>query len=125
MKNYTLLLDESGDFKEGAKNTKPSIVAGWLLDGALPLETWARQIFSRVKASRPEYQGINIRKFHGMEVPSPRTAAFMTDLLCEVAGTGGRIVAFKNEKGRVIVNGDVTYLNVLADGIIAFAAGIA
>ena len=119
MKNYTLLLDESGKFEEGVNSTKPSIVAGWLINDTLPPESWARQYLSGVKASRSEYSGINIRNFHGKDTISPRIAAFMTDVHCAVAEGGATIVSFKNEKGRVIVNSDVTYLNVLADGVIA------
>lgn len=117
MKNYTLLLDESGKFTVGVKSTKPSIVAGLLVEGELPSEEWARGHLFRAKQSRAEYARIDIHKIHGMATTSSAFPAFVTDLLCALADDGGTIVSFKNEKDRVIANSDITYLNVLADGV--------
>lgn len=120
MKNYTLLLDESGEFKEGEKIA--SFVAGILLEKDMEADQltaeWAKDYFSRVKHSCAKYRSININPFHGMEERSPYVGAFMADLLCNLAADGAIIVSFKNEKGRMIVDGDTTYLNVLAEGVV-------
>lgn len=119
MKKFTLLLDESGKFKEQNKNSEPSIVAGLLIEGALPTEEWARSCLQRVKQSNSAYSAIDTRNFHAMEETSPAKADFITDLLCSLAKAGGKIVSFVNQKDIVIVNSDITYLNVFVNGTIA------
>ena len=117
--HYALMLDESGEFTEGAKSTEPSIVAGILLKSEIPSEEWAWDYFRKVKASSCDYEKININSFHAKDDSIPRMFAFITDLLCALAEDDAEIVVFKNRKGGVIVNSDITYLNVFADGVAA------
>ncbi len=119
MNKYSLILDESGNFKEKSKTADPSIVAGLLIEGDFPSETYARNYLAKIKKKSSDYEPINIKPFHAMEERSPFKTAFMTDLLRGLTKDGFRIVSFVNQKGIVIVNSDITYLNVFANGVLA------
>ena len=123
MKRYQLFLDESGGFIEvrhGKSVKKPSIVAGYLSETKECTEKWAKSIFRDVKNSDSRFAKINIDPFHGMEtVNNPYLTAFITAVLQEMCNNKCiRLVEFKNMKGFDIVNSNITYLNVLTEGII-------
>ena len=86
MKKYTLLLDESGNFKEAAKNPMPSIVAGLLLEVDSSNELWARECLKKVKGRNPEYSSIDIRAFHAMEETNTYKADFIHEILIKPNG---------------------------------------
>ena len=119
MKKYTLLLDESGNFKETAQKAGPSIVAGLLAEEGIFSEAWARGCFKALQERDKNYESIIINPFHAMEEKSPYKSDYITDLLCALAKKGVRIVSFVNQNGIVIVNSDITYLNVFANGVIS------
>ena len=123
MKKYQLFLDESGGFieKRNGKSVKrPSIVAGYLAENNNCTEEWAKSIFRETKDSDSRFEKININPFHGMEtVNNPYLTAFVTAVLQRMCSNKSiRLVEFKNMKGLDIVNSNVTYLNVLTEGII-------
>ena len=117
MKEYTLYLDESGNFEELGKY--PSVVAGYLMDGNAFTESKAKEIFSITKRKNNLFKKINIDNFHGMEDYSKEMTEFCVCILEEMAlNKNIRFVCFKNRKNFKIVNTDITYLNVITDGIL-------
>ena len=129
MKKYQLFLDESGQFKENNSNGKrkqdPSIVAGYLALGKNCTTNWAKKLLKKVKDSNSAFSNIRIDPFHGKETDDPNLAAFITSLLQELCSDEKMcLVEFKNERGLDIVNSDITYLNVLTEGIIQIIIGL-
>lgn len=123
MKKYQLFLDESGGFienKNGKKVDKPSSVAGYLAENQDCTEEWAESIFCDVKNSDSCFSKININPFHGLKTyNNPNMTAFVTAVLQKMCSNKSiRLVEFKNMKGLDIVNSNITYLNVLTEGII-------
>ncbi len=123
MKRYQLFLDESGGFIEkrnGKSVKKPSIVAGYLAENNNCTEEWAKSIFRETKDSDSRFEKINIDPFHGLETfNNPNLTAFVTAVLQRMCSNKSiRLIEFKNMKGLDIVNSNVTYLNVLTEGII-------
>ena len=123
MKQYQLFLDESGQFIEKSSNgkaaQKPGIVAGYLAENRKCNNEWAKKLLQKTKESSSSFSEIKIDPFHGMEDRDPHLPAFITALLQELCKSGSiRLVEFKNKKGLDIVNSDITYLNVLTEGII-------
>ena len=123
MKRYQLFLDESGGFIEkrnGKSVKKPSIVAGYLAENNACTEEWAKSVFRETKNSDSRFEKINIDPFHGLETfNNPNLTAFVTSVLQRMCNNKNiRLVEFKNMKGLDIVNSNVTYLNVLTEGII-------
>lgn len=115
---YTLYLDESGNFEDNGKTYKPSIVAGYLFSGDGLTEESARNIMYEVKCSKLIFSNIDIKHFHGMESIDDNTVEFMTKVSEKLSKKGGQLIAFVNEKSRKLVNTDVTYINVFAEGVI-------
>ena len=129
MKNYQLFLDESGQFKEtnskGKSKQKPSIVAGYLALDKKCNTYWAKKLLRKIKDSNSVFSNISIDPFHGMVTNDPNLSAFITSLLQELCGDGRIcLVEFKNERGLDIVNSDITYLNVLTEGILQLILGL-
>ena len=117
MKEYTLYLDESGNFEETGKY--PSVVAGYLMDGNAFTENKAKEIFVVTKNKNTLFEKINIDTFHGMEDYSKEMTEFCVSVLEEMAiNQNLHFVCFRNRKNLKIVNSDITYLNVVTDGII-------
>ena len=117
MKEYTLYLDESGDFEEVAK--RPSMVAGYLIEGINFDDNKARTILEKVKNKNELFEQINIKNFHGMEDRSVNLLELCVCAFEEMAKISGLcFVSFINKKNFKVVNNDITYLNVLTDGII-------
>ena len=118
-----MFLDESGGFIEkrnGKSVKKPSIVAGYLAENNDCTEEWAKSIFRETKDSDSRFAKININPFHGLETfNNPNLTAFVTAVLQRMCSNKSiRLVEFKNMKGLDIVSSNVTYLNVLTEGII-------
>ncbi len=117
MNHFELYLDESGQFKELSKNGRPSIVAGYLVNKKCS-ETWAENVFAKTKAMNPSFSEIDIKRFHAKEENNTTISEFNVCLLEKLQNNGAMVVVFKNGRGNSIVNSDVTYLNVFAEGII-------
>ena len=117
MQNYYLYLDESGQFEENLK-TKASIIAGFLGRNLICTEQRAEKIFSQVKAGDANFSEIEIDPFHAMESNNKNIPQFIVALLNKIAKENFQIITFKSQKNYNIVNSDVTYLNVFAEGIV-------
>ena len=115
---YTLFFDESGNFNETSK--MPSVVAGYLIEGPTPSESWAYSIVKEIKASNSMFDKINIDKYHGMNDFSESMQEFSVRVMERIKSEGARIISFQSKKSAKIVDGDVTYLNVFALGLVRF-----
>lgn len=115
---YTLFLDESGNFNETSKMV--SVVAGFLIEGPAPSESWAYNILKETKASDSMFDKINIDKFHGMNDYSEPMQEFSIRVMERLKSEGARIISFQSKKNAKIVDCDVTYLNVFALGLVRF-----
>lgn len=129
MKKYQLFLDESGQFKEtnsnGKRKQKPSIVGGYLAVDKNCTTYWAKKLLKKIKESNSTFSNISIDPFHGMETADDNLSAFITSLLQELCSDEKVcLVEFRNERGLDIVNSDITYLNVLTEGIIQLILGL-
>jgi len=129
MKNYQLFLDESGQFKEtnsdGKRKKDPSIVAGYLALEKKCTTYWAKKLLKKIKDSNSAFANISVDPFHGKKIKDPNLATFITSLLQELCSDGKIcLVEFMNERGLDIVNSDITYLNVLTEGIIQLVMGL-
>ena len=117
MSTYHLYLDESGTFDERAKNSAPSIVAGFLTERSCT-EAQAADLLNATKNSSESFASIDVNHFHAMNIADPALYEFITVLLENMSRKNYRLVVFKSDKGYVGVNSDVTYLNVFAEGIV-------
>ena len=117
MNYFELYLDESGQFKELGKNGRPSIVAGYLMNKKCS-EAWAENVFAKTKAMNPAFSKIDTKRFHAKEENSTTISEFNICLLENLQNNDATMVVFKNGRGNNIVNSDITYLNVFAEGII-------
>ena len=129
MRTYQLFLDESGQFKENNSNGKrkqdPSIVGGYLALNKNCNTYWAKKLLKKIKESTSAFSNISIDPFHGMKTADSNLSAFITSLLQELCSDERVcLVEFKNERGLDIVNSDITYLNVLTEGIIQLILGL-
>jgi hypothetical protein len=97
-----LWLDESGDFKsDHIKRLNPSLVGGVLLPkGTIDEET--------------AYRMLGKSYVHFTDEPSDYTLSVLND----IQERNGTFVVFQNLERVMIIDGDTTYLNVLAEGII-------
>lgn len=97
-----LWLDESGDFESDyKKHLNPSLVGGVLVKKGDITEETAREMIGKDYVHYNEEQGSkNI------------------ELLEKIKFANGNFVIFENEERVQIIDGDTTYLNVLAEGII-------
>lgn len=97
-----LWLDESGDFFSDHKTfLNPSLVGGVLIEKGIITEESARQIIGKDYIHFNEERGNN-----------------NLIILEEVRKNNGEFVIFQNKERIKIIDGDITYLNVLAEGII-------
>lgn len=117
MNHFELYLDESGQFEERNKNGRPSIVAGYLMSKKCS-EAWAESLFAKTKRKDASFSEIDTDQFHAMESRSAALPAFNVCLMEELQTAGGVMVVFQNGRGNRIVNSDITYLNVFAEGIL-------
>lgn len=119
MKNYYLYLDESGDFK--GESSKPSIIAGLMSVDTSCTESRAEKFFEDVKKNNSDFAEIDTDPFHAMEEKDIHLAQFIVELMEHMAKQNISFVVFKNQRHYNIVNSDVTYLNVFAEGIVNLA----
>ena len=121
MKYYNLFLDESGQFIENSRGTgRPAIVAGYLIESEKKdFENWAEGILKKTKGSRKSFKNIDTVRFHAMEDKSDEMSEFITCLMENINKVENiRLISFNNEHGFFIIDSDITYLNVFADGLI-------
>lgn len=121
MKTYNLFLDESGQFIENVNETGlPAIVAGYMVEGEKEdYEEWAKTLFKKTKSLRGyNFEHIDIEHFHAVEDDSKEMLDFITQLVKKMGNQKVKLVCFENSKRRQIVNSDITYLNVFADGLV-------
>ena len=118
MKNYYLYLDESGNFQESVNTGLTSIVAGFLSQNWNCTDARAENLLTQVKANNKNFSEINISPFHAMEDTSTHIFQFIVELMERMAERNIQFVIFKSQKNYNIVNSDVTYLNVFAEGLV-------
>lgn len=101
-KQFELWLDESGDFEDEKKEGwNPSLVGGVLVEKGNITEESAREMIGRDYIHYTDEAGSENMK-----------------LLEKIKEANGRFVIFENKERVKIIDGDTTYLNVLAEGII-------
>ena len=106
IETWDLFLDESGEFRDDPRQTNmnPSLVGGVLMPaGTVDLEK-AKELFEG-------------RKSHANEDHSPEEKARLFKVLRALRQLPGHFVFFQNTERLMIVDPDVTYLNILAEGI--------
>ena len=112
---FELWLDESGNFsKENEKTGAPSIVGGILVQVKNDNDNWTSEL---VKKTREAYNIIE-KYIHGTELRGTQYGGMAVSLLAESIEHDARLVVFENKERIDIVNSDMTYLNILAEGII-------
>ncbi|MDM5326756.1 hypothetical protein [Neobacillus sp. CF12] len=112
---FELWLDESGNFsKENEKSGAPSIVGGILVPVKKDNDQWTADL---VKKTRESYNIIE-KYIHGTELRGTKYGEMAVSLLEESIEHGARLVVFENKERIDIVNSDMTYLNILSEGII-------
>ncbi len=106
MKTFYLYLDESGDFeKDKDDRDNPSLVGGLLsADKPIP-DNLALEI-------------LGAQYIHSCEIPFNEYGSFAVEKLQKVVDLGLSLVIFENKDRLEVVDGDTTYLNVIAEGII-------
>lgn len=120
MKTYNLFLDESGQFIENKNRTgRPAIVAGYMVENSQKdFKPWAGELLKKTKESKKNFKNIDIERFHAMEDTSPEMSDFITCLIKKMSEDNVSLVSFNNALGEYVVDSDITYLNVFADGIV-------
>lgn len=123
---YTLYLDESGDFDKDLDISwkNECLVGGLLVKEALPLkQEKARQILISswtktvpADAALPPEQ-IFRKARHATELQGGEKAAMVASVL-EEAEKCGEFIVFENYQKTRILNSTLTYVNIMADGII-------
>ncbi|SHF13024.1 hypothetical protein [Schwartzia succinivorans] len=116
---FSLVLDESGNFKEQYSKAKPSMVGGYLIPTQNIGENDAQALFLEVKKSNPKYSNIKTNPFHAMHSKDSEIPAYISYLLQTLCKSGAVLVDFRNQKGNIIVDSDTTYLNIFAEGVLA------
>ena len=103
-KHYDLYLDESGSFQEDKKDNTltPSLVGGLLFES------------DESKANR----FVNLFPFdsHAVDHYEEHKELFFS-ILKKLRDEDGHFLLFNNDERLKVVNGDITYLNVISDGI--------
>ncbi len=102
---WDLFLDESGEFKDGKLKSglNPSLVGGLLCRSGAVSEKAAAALFDNCESHVTE------------EFEERRKDYFR--ILRSLRQEDCRFVIFENTERLMIVNGDITYLNILAEGI--------
>ncbi len=123
---YTLYLDESGDFDKDLEIPwkNECLVGGLLVDERVPLkqERAKQLLISSWKRIVPSDAGLSPdqafkRARHATELGGAEKAAMVSSILDE-AERCGEFIIFENYKKTRIVNSTLTYINIMADGII-------
>ncbi len=97
MKEFELYLDESGSFQDNSADN-PSLVGGILYN----------------KSSIDQI----IKKLPGNIHASENYDKAYLQILQEIKSLGGKFVIFENKERLLIINGDITYLNIISEGIV-------
>jgi hypothetical protein len=119
---YELWLDESGNFiNESEKTGSPSVVGGILVPARDSNEKWSTDLVNLV---RSDYH-ITERYIHGTELRGSKYGEMAVNLLKQCIENDARLVIFENEERVDIVNSDMTYLNIMAEGIIQLLQALA
>ena len=106
MKKFQLWLDESGDFKREKDFTKnPSLVGGVLVEEGQLSEREIKNILNK------DY-------VHSNEIQKELFGDFATQVLNDIKNNNGELIIFENQERLQIVDGSITYLNILSEGII-------
>lgn len=107
MKKFELWLDESGRFQDEEYKSK-DFMEGSLVGGAL------------VDLDVFKTNGENIieRKIHSNELKSDKAAEIVIPILEKAKNKRVEFVIFQNDKKVSILDDNITYLNVLCDGIV-------
>lgn len=103
--NYDLYIDESGDFEDQSSHNRKNGTAPSLVGGLLCPSPAINQKFLD---SIPEH-------IHATE--SYLKEEYFT-LLRNMKIIGGKFVIFENTERIQVVNGDITYLNIISEGIV-------
>ena len=117
MQTYFLYLDESGKFQENINKGSISIIAGFLHNRNCT-EARAESLLTQIKSKSSNFSGISISPFHAMEETDSNIFNFIVELMEQMAKQKMQFVIFKSQRNYNIVNSDVTYLNVFAEGIV-------
>ena len=115
---YTLFLDESGKFQWEQQAAVPSAIMGYLCPGGIFTPDHASRVLSKIARSDSRYANIPVSPFHAMECQEESCPDFIVSVVENVVGQGARIVQFHNRDRLQIVNSDLTYLNLFAEGIV-------
>ena len=115
MKHFEVFLDESGSFKNIGS---PSMVSGFLCQGNDCDTKWATHLLEKVKTADRRFADISIDPFHAMETNNSAIPDFIATVIESMTSQKVKIVEFKNLERIDIVNSDITYLNVFAEGIV-------
>jgi len=112
---YDLFLDESGNFQD-QNNPRCSVVGGVLAKANLVSDTLAEQIlrtaFQEVGLDFPQTGTV-----HATEMSSADFSRFALTLIKHLKSYQIQPVVFENEERAVIVNSDITYIHLLAEGV--------
>lgn len=123
---YRLYLDESGNFSRKQQRSRPSIVAGYLVEGPWD-EDSAFELRAAARASSPEFQSMGLGN-HAMEAHTTEAfalnARFGFAVIKKLLQRGHRVVSFANEKGLFFANADMTYLTIFTEGLIQLAEAL-
>lgn len=115
---YELFLDESGSFAKEHNTSMPSAIMGYLCHGGLFTPDHASRILSKIARSDSRYANIDVAPFHAMECQDASCPDFIVSVVENVVKQGARIVQFHNRDRLQIVNSDLTYLNLFAEGVV-------
>lgn len=105
MSKFELWLDESGDFeRDSLGKDSPSLVGGVLV----PQNTLDERKAQRILDGKP---------IHSTEIRGSEYGEKALPVLQKIVDSGGSLVIFENKERLEIVDGDTTYLNILAEGV--------
>lgn len=126
-RDYYLYLDESGNFDEDLlkESTNECLVGGFLSRTKLPEEYEIdNEIVDMWKTYFSEQTGVTIRKdilekiHHATEIDRELKSELCYYMLKEVAAKHGEFVVFENYEKNSVVDSTITYINILAEGIV-------
>lgn len=101
-----LWLDESGDFQNDSNiNKSPSLVGGVLIE--------------KNKLDTPKIiEILGSEYIHSNEMGKENFGAYATELLQAIINHGGQLIIYENQERLEIIDGTITYLNIISEGII-------
>lgn len=108
MKRFELWLDESGDFnnddQKTARGSNPSLIGGLLVEGSSFNEAAVRSILPEAGTYHSVNESDQLDRFRKIE-----EKLFEND--------SNRLVVFSNQERIMILDNNLTYLNIIAEGI--------